>query len=82
MGHGYEADFGGDKAQDRLILAGVWLSGGILGACVLGRFPALEICPQRLGQPLFAALSLSQRFSGLFRRIPRHSLRSHASPSH
>jgi hypothetical protein len=81
MGHGYEADFGGDKAQARLILARVGLSGSILGACLPGRFPALEICPQGLGQPLFAALGFRQRFSRLFRRFPRHSLRSHASPS-
>jgi len=45
MGHGYEADFGGDKAQDRLILAGVGLSGGIIGVCLPDRFPALEIRP-------------------------------------
>ena len=62
MGHGYEPDFGGDKAQDRLILAGSRLSGGILGACLPGGFPPLQICPQGFGQPLFPPLGLGQGF--------------------
>jgi hypothetical protein len=82
MGHGYEPEFGGGKARDRLILAVVGLSGGILLTRPPHSFPALKICPQCFRQPLLALLGGSGSFWQVFRRIPRHTRLSNTSSSH
>jgi len=82
MGHGYEADFVRDKAAARLFLAGFGLYGGISGLTLTGSFPAFQVRTESFSQPGFAPFGLRHRFSGLIRRIPRHSRLSHTSPSH